>query len=385
MNDNSDVSEEVAAGEHIRVRFDAKLCIHSRFCVLQAPAVFKANTPSPWIFPDAAPANKLAAVARNCPSGAISYESDDAALMESDPEVNTLRLRENGPYALNARIVMEGRAAVQRRTLCRCGASRNKPLCDGSHIEAKFRASGEPPAQELRALPRRDGAVEVIPVRDGPLELRGAVEFVSGTGRSLGNSVHCLLCRCGGSASKPFCDGTHASNGFTDRAGVEPLEPPPPSVPVPTLTEWAGGRDKLRALTEAFYRRVSQEPLLAPLFAQMERRHPQQVADFLAEVFGGPPLYSTTGGTHIGMIVKHLGRHISEEQRTRWVALMIETASEVGLPNDAAFRDAFTAYLEWGSKLAVINSAPGIEAPQGHWPMPVWGWGAARGPVLEEP
>jgi hemoglobin len=83
------------------------------------------------------------------------------------------------------------------------------------------------------------------------------------------------------------------------------------------------------------------------------------------------------------MIVKHLGRGITEAQRARWVALMIETADEVGLPGDPAFRDAFVAYLEWGSKLAVINAAPGVEAPQGHWPMPLWGWGPPGGPATK--
>jgi hemoglobin len=113
----------------------------------------------------------------------------------------------------------------------------------------------------------------------------------------------------------------------------------------------------------------------------MDRRHAEHVADFLAEVFGGPPIYSSEGGSHIGMIVKHLGRAITEQQRARWVELMIETADEVGLPADPAFRDAFVAYLEWGSKLAVINSAPGIAKPEGDWPMPKWGWGASRGPA----
>ena len=80
------------------------------------------------------------------------------------------------------------------------------------------------------------------------------------------------------------------------------------------------------------------------------------------------------------MIVKHLGRGITEEQRARWVELMIETATEIGLPADPAFRNAFVAYLEWGSKLALINSAPGIGKPEGDWPMPKWGWGPARGP-----
>ena len=64
--------------------------------------------------------------------------------------------------------------------------------------------------------------------------------------------------------------------------------------------------------------------------------------------------------------------------------MMVETADEIGMPADQAFRDALVAYLEWGSKLAVINSAPGIKAPEGSWPMPRWGWGPAMGPARGE-
>ena len=81
------------------------------------------------------------------------------------------------------------------------------------------------------------------------------------------------------------------------------------------------------------------------------------------------------------MICKHLGRQITEAQRARWVALMVATADELGIPKDPPFRDAFISYLEWGSKLAVINSARGVEKPEGHWPMPSWGWGPAGGPT----
>ena len=385
MVDETETAES-AVGRDIEIRFDTRLCIHSRFCVLQAPDVFMANTPGEWIFPDRMNAPSLAAVARNCPSGAITYRAQDGLLDEVDPPVNTIRLRQDGPYAINATIHIaghDGDAPVSRRTLCRCGASANKPFCDGSHARIGFRATGEPGTQPYRPLDPRNGSLTITPMRDGPLEVAGPAELVSGTGRTFAKTSHALLCRCGGSSSKPFCDGTHALIGFTDRQGYEPQEPPRPDLPIPSLAEWAGGREMLKALTVAFYDKVPDEPLLAPIFAQMDRRHAEHVADFLAEVFGGPPIYSSEGGSHIGMIVKHLGRVITEQQRARWVALMIETADEIGLPTDTAFRDAFVAYLEWGSKLAVINSAPGIDRPQGEWPMPKWGWGPAGGPASD--
>lgn len=385
--DGNKAEPEVVKGAELTLTFDTARCIHSRFCVLQAPDVFKANTPGAWIFPNRMPAAALAAVARNCPSGAISYRARDAGLDEGDPPVNTIRLRQDGPYAVNARIDLpsEDDAAVRRRTLCRCGASGNKPYCDGSHARIGFAATGEPPTMPYDPLDPRDGTLTITPMRDGPLEVQGPAEMVSGTGRTFAKTTHALLCRCGGSSQKPFCDGTHALNGFTDRPNYAPPPRPAEDTEAPSIAGWAGGREMLRALTAAFYRKVPDDPILEPVFRGMDQKHAEHVADFLAEVFGGPPLYSDDGGTHIKMIVKHLGRRITEEQRARWVTTMIDTAEEVGLPRDDAFRDTFLAYLEWGSKLAVINSAPGIVAPKGHWPMPKWGWGPPGGPATSGP
>ena len=89
-----------------------------------------------------------------------------------------------------------------------------KPYCDGSHGAAGFIATGEPPAKELAALTRRDGPVKILPHPDGPLQVQGALEIVSGTGHTLNRVMQAYLCRCGGSAKKPYCDGTHARIGF---------------------------------------------------------------------------------------------------------------------------------------------------------------------------
>ena len=79
------------------------------------------------------------------------------------------------------------------------------------------------------------------------------------------------------------------------------------------------------------------------------------------------------------MLRHHLGRHLTPEQRTRWVQLLLESADEVGLPDDPEFRSAFVAYLEWGSRLAVLNSQDDV-APSPDQPMPRWGWGEVGGP-----
>ena len=79
------------------------------------------------------------------------------------------------------------------------------------------------------------------------------------------------------------------------------------------------------------------------------------------------------------MVQRHLNRHLTQEQRRAWVALLLDTADELSLPDDPEFRSALVAYLEWGSRLAVMNSQPGVEAAQDS-PMPKWGWGEAKGP-----
>ena len=150
----------------------------------------------------------------------------------------------------------------------------------------------------------------------------------------------------------------------------------------PTLYEWAGGMVKFDALTEAFYRKVKADELLAPVFAQMDAHHPQYVARFIAEVFGGPGEYSKERGGHAHMIRQHLDRHLSEPLRKRWVSLLIETADEVDLPDDPEFRSAFIGYIEWGTRIAVINSQPGVK-PDADQPMPQWGWGEVKGPYIE--
>lgn len=205
---------EEARGRHLLLRFEGKRCIHSRQCVLSAPGVFRANVQGAWLDPDAMAAEELAAIARECPSGAVTYERLDGGVAEAPPAVNVVRIRENGPLAVHASVGLDGHGAMFRTTLCRCGASKNKPFCDGSHVTLGFVASGEPQTQPSEALAQRDGPLTINPATNGPLIVRGNLEICSGTGRTVARVQQARLCRCGGSASKPFCDGTHARNGF---------------------------------------------------------------------------------------------------------------------------------------------------------------------------
>jgi CDGSH-type Zn-finger protein/uncharacterized Fe-S cluster protein YjdI len=212
----SSVAEGVerAEGEKLTLLFEAKRCIHSRFCVTGAPTVFLANVKGTWLVPDAMDVERLVEIAHACPSGAIRYVRKDERSQEIAPPVNLLTLREAGPYALRGDLRLDGAPIGYRATLCRCGASKNKPFCDGSHQAVGFAATGEPQTESSEMLATRDGPLAIDPQPDGPLRVRGNLEIVSGTGRVIARITNAKLCRCGASGSKPFCDGSHARVGF---------------------------------------------------------------------------------------------------------------------------------------------------------------------------
>ena len=202
-------------GRDLTLIYEGGKCIHSRFCVTWGPKVFIANVKGPWINPDNMPTDTLAEIAHVCVSGAIRYKRKDGKPDEQAPQVNLISVRENGPYAFRANIQLDGAPGFSHRmTLCRCGASRHKPFCDGSHNEIKFVASGEPATGKADMLAVRDGPLAIDPQTDGPLQVRGNMEIISGTGRVVARMESARLCRCGASANKPFCDGTHARIGF---------------------------------------------------------------------------------------------------------------------------------------------------------------------------
>lgn len=205
---------EIVEGRDLTLKFEAKRCIHARFCVTGAPKVFLANVQGPWIHPDQMDVERLADIAHACPSGAIRYSRKDGRPDEALPPVNLIGVREAGPYSVRGEIVLDGAVAGTRATLCRCGASKNKPFCDSSHHDIHFSATGEPPSGATDMLPVRDGPLRIDPQLDGPLQVRGNLEIISGTGRVVQRATSAKLCRCGGSATKPFCDGTHAKIGF---------------------------------------------------------------------------------------------------------------------------------------------------------------------------
>src|SRR5262249_23172421 len=105
------------------------------------------------------------------------------------------------------------------------------------------------------------------------------------------------------------------------------------------------------------------------------------VSAFVAEVFGGPKTYGERLGGHPHMIERHIGRKITEAQRSRWMQLLLQCADEIGVPSDPEFRSAMVGYIEWGSRIAVLTSNSESASP-GDAPMPKWGWGEAKGPFV---
>ncbi|QMU57882.1 MAG: iron-binding protein [Boseongicola sp.] len=200
-------------GKDIEIGFEMKRCIHARNCFLKLPNVFDPEQ-RPWVNPDAAPAEEIAAMVRTCPSGALTFRRLDADAAKAAPGINRMSVLENGPNALHGNLVVAGEE-MTRATICRCGQTKNPPFCDYSHVDAGFTATGEP-AETGKDAPGED-AGETLTVKgyeNGPVEVRGALEVTSGTGVRLHRGTRAFLCRCGQSKKKPFCDGSHKSSGF---------------------------------------------------------------------------------------------------------------------------------------------------------------------------
>jgi hemoglobin len=145
----------------------------------------------------------------------------------------------------------------------------------------------------------------------------------------------------------------------------------------PTLVQWAGGPTALRALIDAFYDRVESDELLAPFFpGGVSPEHREHVAAWWVEVFGGRADYTDEHGGYEAMLAHHRNLGITPDQRHRFVSLMSRAADDAHLPDDPEFRSALLAYVEWGTRLAMANSAPGAAVAE-HAPVPRWGWGVA--------
>ncbi|KPK82098.1 MAG: hypothetical protein AMS25_03785 [Gemmatimonas sp. SM23_52] len=206
-------------GKDVTVRYEVKRCTHAAECVRGLPQVFDPDR-KPWVEPDAAAADQVAGVIMRCPTGALHFEREDGGPSEPVPADNTIDVAADGPlYARGEVEIVDGSGSIVLRdtrvAFCRCGASQNKPFCDGRHAEAGFRHTGA----LAESTPRPDefeagGKLTVNPASNGPLLLQGSVEIRSADGRTSFYGGKAALCRCGASKKKPFCDGSHRAIDF---------------------------------------------------------------------------------------------------------------------------------------------------------------------------
>ena len=137
----------VYGNDRIEVTWEPMFCIHSAECIRGAPTVFDSKR-RPWIEIDNASADTIADVVRRCPTGALHFRRLDDGAQEQTPSETTIEEQPNGPLYVRGDVRIVGQdgellRADTRVSLCRCGASSNKPFCDGSHRMVGFRTTSE--------------------------------------------------------------------------------------------------------------------------------------------------------------------------------------------------------------------------------------------------
>jgi CDGSH-type Zn-finger protein/uncharacterized Fe-S cluster protein YjdI len=200
--------------EKITVSFDLERCIHSAECVRGLPEVFDTEK-RPWIQPDGSHPDRVAEVVMRCPTGALQYERRDGGAEKPVPSENIVAVAASGPLYVRGDVEVRDSAGTTllddtRVALCRCGESTNKPFCDNSHIQANFRDAGILGARFASKPATHGGKLRIVPAVNGPLLLNGEVEIRGADGETAYRGTKTALCRCGRSANKPFCDGSHA-------------------------------------------------------------------------------------------------------------------------------------------------------------------------------
>ena len=128
-------------GKKIIIHDNRSICAHAGYCTDGLPQVFRHHQ-DPFVDPDGADIAAIIDVVNQCPSGALSYTLED----ESETRIiddASIFVAPNGPYELKGKVVLldtiKGKGASEINiTLCRCGASKNKPFCDGSHWDVGF-------------------------------------------------------------------------------------------------------------------------------------------------------------------------------------------------------------------------------------------------------
>ena len=128
-------------GKKITIHDNRGICAHAGRCTDGLASVFRLKE-EPWIHPDAESVDEIIATIQKCPSGALSYSIDDLEHGDQNGEPSIF-IAPNGPYVVSGvpdlvdTIQGEG-ASREHFTICRCGGSKNKPFCDGTHWGNNF-------------------------------------------------------------------------------------------------------------------------------------------------------------------------------------------------------------------------------------------------------
>ena len=123
-------------GKEITIIFNRSICAGAGECVRNFPKIYK-NASENWIFPDEGSIEEVKKSIEKCPSGALSYEFQNGNSKENY-EVNKITIIKNGPMNILGKVTLHvdkwsTNANPQKYSLCRCGASQNKPFCDYTH------------------------------------------------------------------------------------------------------------------------------------------------------------------------------------------------------------------------------------------------------------
>ena len=137
---------DVYAGMKITIFDNRGICSHAGHCTDQLPNVFQQQQ-NPWIRPDEATAGEIEKVIKMCPSGALAFRKDEIKTIDFFEDLPTPEIitEKNGPYRIQGKVEITGLdsgmdASKDHFALCRCGASKNKPRCDGAHSDEDFKA-----------------------------------------------------------------------------------------------------------------------------------------------------------------------------------------------------------------------------------------------------
>lgn len=130
-------------GDGITIYDDRSRCAHAGFCTSGLPSVWKLGE-EPWIDPEGASAEEIATTVKRCPSGALAYTTPEAGGTVEEDLGHAIHAVKDGPYRVSGGVPVrsaggEPHEVRNRQTLCRCGQSKNKPFCDGSHYYAEFK------------------------------------------------------------------------------------------------------------------------------------------------------------------------------------------------------------------------------------------------------